>query len=142
MTKIFFTVAFCVIVLDIIMMLLPADSYGKYAKTACGLTAVAVILSIVFGADIDFTLSEKYMNETFSVQEAKEAAVNQTVKITENNVKAELFNKYGREFRCSIDEGFETITVFSYKDIDEKELKGYITSVCSIEGEKIIVRYN
>ncbi len=142
MTKIFFTVAFCVIVLDIIMMLLPADSYGKYAKTACGLTAVAVILSIVFGADIDFTLSEKYMSETFSVQEAKEAAVNQSVKITENNVKNELANKYGRDFQCSIDEGFETITVFSYEDIDEKELKNYITAVCSIEGEKIIVRYN
>lgn len=142
MTKIFFTVAFCVIVLDIIMMLLPADSYGKYAKTACGLTAVAVILSIVFGADIDFTLSEKYMSETFSVQEAKEAAVNQSVKITENNVKNELANKYDRDFQCSIDEGFETITVFSYEDIDEKELKNYITAVCSIEGEKIIVRYN
>lgn len=142
MTKIFFTVAFCVIVMNIIMLLLPSESYAKYSKVACGLTTVAVIISIVFGADIDFTFSERYMDETFSVQEAKEAALKQSVKITENNVADRLAEKYGRTFICEIDESFEKITVFSYEDIVESELKGYITDVCGIEGEKIIVRYN
>ena len=47
MTKIFFTVAFCVIVMNIMLMLLPSDSYAKYSKVACGLTAVAVVISVI-----------------------------------------------------------------------------------------------
>lgn len=142
MTKIFFTVACCVIVLDIIMLLLPKESYAKYSKVACGLITVAVVLSVIFDSDIDFTLSEKYMEETFSVQEAKDAAVNQSIRMIENNVKNELSDKYGRSFECSVDEDFETITVLSYEDIDENELKSYIYDVSSIERDKIIVRYN
>lgn len=142
MTKIFFTVACCVIILDVIMLLIPGDSYTKYSKAACGLITVAIVFSIVFGADIDFTLSEKYMEETFSVQEAKDAAINQSIKIIESNIKSELFNKYGREFSCIIEDDFESITVFSYEDINEEELKECVSKVSSIEREKIIVRYN
>lgn len=142
MTKIFFTVACCVIILDVIMLLIPGDSYTKYSKAACGVITVAIVLSIVFGADIDFTLSEKYMEETFSVQEAKDAAINQSIKIIEGNIKSELFNKYGREFSCIIEDDFESITVFSYEGINEEELKECVSKVSSIEREKIIVRYN
>lgn len=142
MTKLFFSVACCVIVLNIIMMLLPSDSYGKYTKVACGLTTVAIVINIIFGSNIDFTLSERYLDETFSLQEAKDVAVNQSIKIIENNVKDELFNKFGRAFICTVDDDFQKITVVSYKDINEEQLKNYINSVCRIERDNIIVKYN
>ena len=142
MTKLFFSVACCVIVLNIIMMLLPSGSYLKYTKVACGLTTVAIVINIIFGSNIDFTLSKRYLDETFSVQEARDVAVNQSIMIIESNIKDELFNKFGRDFVCKVDDDFQKITVISYSDINEEQLKSYINDVCSVGRDNIIVRYN
>ena len=83
MTKLFFTISVCVVVLNVLVMLIPESTYTKYSKTICGVISVAVIIGTIAGTDIDFTLSERYLTETFSVEEAQSVALKQGAKILE-----------------------------------------------------------
>ena len=144
MTKIFFTISVCVIVLNILVMLIPESTYTKYSKAVCGIISVAVVIATVAGADIDFTLSDRYLSETFSVQEAQSVALKQGAKILEENVRQELEKIFSKSFQVFItDDGekLSRIKIISEKGVEKEKIKDAVLTVCKGERENIIVEY-
>lgn len=144
MTKLFFTISVCVVVLNVLLMLIPESTYTKYSKTICGVISVAVIIGTIAGTDIDFTLSERYLTETFSVEEAQSVALKQGAKILEENVKNELENNFAETFQVSVTDDGEKLTklkIVSQKGIDREKIIDVVLTVCKGERENIIVEY-
>ena len=144
MTKIFFTVSVCLIVLNILVMLIPEGTYRKYSKLVCGFISVAVVLGIIMGADVDFDFSDRYLSETFSVQEARTIALRQGAKIIEDNVKTQLEEKFGGNFDVYVsDDGskISKLKVIAPHGNNEEEIIRVILTVCNTERENIIVEY-
>ena len=144
MTKLFFTISVCVVVLNVLVMLIPESRYTKYSKTICGVISVAVIIGTIAGTDIDFTLSERYLTETFSVEEAQSVALKQGAKILEENVRNELENNFAETFQVSVTDDGEKLTklkIVSQKGIDREKIIDVVLAVCKGERENIIVEY-
>ena len=144
MTKLFFTISVCVVVLNVLVMLIPESTYTKYSKTICGVISVAVIIGTIAGTDIDFTLSERYLTETFSVEEAQSVALKQGAKILEENVKNELENSFSKTFQVFVTDDGEKLTklkIVSQKGIDREKIIDVVLTVCKGERENIIVEY-
>ena len=144
MTKLFFTISVCVVVLNVLVMLIPESTYTKYSKTICGVISVAVIIGTIAGTDIDFTLSERYLTETFSVEEAQSVALKQGAKILEENVRNELENNFAETFQVSVTDDGEKLTklkIVSQKGIDREKIIDVVLTVCKGERENIIVEY-
>ena len=144
MTKLFFTISVCVVVLNVLVMLIPESTYTKYSKTICGVISVAVIIGTIAGTDIDFTLSERYLTETFSVEEAQSVALKQGAKILEENVKNELENNFSETFQVFVTDDGEKLTklkIVSQKGIDREKIIDVVLTVCKGERENIIVEY-
>ena len=144
MVKIFFTVSVCVTVLNIMVMLIPEGTYRKYSKVVCGVISVAVVLGIVVGADIDFDFSDRYLEETFSVQQAQTMALRQGAKIIEDNVREELEKHFSQGFQVVVtDDGnkISKLKVISEKGIEKEEIIKVVLTVCQAERENIIVEY-
>ena len=144
MTKLFFTISVCVVVLNVLLMLIPESTYTKYSKTICGVISVAVIIGTIAGTDIDFTLSERYLTETFSVEEAQSVALKQGAKILEENVRNELENSFSKTFQVFVTDDGEKLTklkIVSQKGIDREKIIDVVLTVCKGERENIIVEY-
>lgn len=144
MTKLFFTISVCVVVLNVLVMLIPESTYTKYSKTICGVISVAVIIGTIAGTDIDFTLSERYLTETFSVEEAQSVALKQGAKILEENVRNELENNFAETFQVSVTDDGKKLTklkIVSQKGIDKEKIIDVVLTVCKGERENIIVEY-
>ncbi len=144
MVKIFFTVSVCTIVLNILVMLIPEGAYKKYSKVLCGLISAAVVLGIIVGADIDFDFSDRYLTETFSVQEAQTMALRQGAKIIEDNVREELEKHFSKSFFVVVTDDGDKISklkIISEQGIEKEEIVKIVLTVCKAERENIIVEY-
>lgn len=145
MVKVFFSVSFCVIVFSVVVMLLPSETYAKYAKVVCGVLAVAMVISVVFNADIDFTFSERLAEEMKTVNHARSEAVKQGTQILTDTIEDRLYEKYNTQFNVTVSGSVDAeskLLIESFIKTDEAELKNFITDICGIEGENIIVEYN
>ena len=103
-----------------------------------------MIIGTIAGTDIDFTLSERYLTETFSVEEAQSVALKQGAKILEENVRNELENNFAETFQVSVTDDGEKLTklkIVSQKGIDREKIIDVVLAVCKGERENIIVEY-
>ena len=144
MVKVFFSVAFCVIVFSIVVMLVPSETYAKYAKVVCGVLAVAMVINVVFNAKIDFDFSEKMKEETEMIEFAKNEAINQGGQILADTIKDALYEKYKSSFNVRVEGSVDAeskLLIESFDKTDEAELKNFIAELSGIKGENIIVEY-
>lgn len=144
MVKVFFSIAFCVIVFSIVVMLVPSETYAKYAKVVCGVLSVAMVINVVFNAKIDFDFSGKMKEETEMIEFAKNEAINQGGQILADTIKDALYEKYKSSFNVSVEGSVDAeskLLIESFDKTDEAELKNFIAELSGIKGENIIVEY-
>ena len=144
MTKIFFTISVCIIVLNILVMLIPEGTYTKYSRAVCGIISVAVVIGVIVNADIEFTLSDRYLSETFSAKEAQSVALKQGAKILEEKVSEELEKSFSKPFKVIITDDGEKLSklkIISEKGVDSEKIIDVALTVCKGERENIIVEY-